>query len=182
MRHALKLPGGFYLDTIRDADAPSLVRHLSEPEVVRGTLTIPSPYTLDHAHLFIRTQQEANRARGVTVSFVIRDGDDELIGTIGLKPEDGPGAHRAEIGYWLARPWWGQGVTTAAVRALSGYAFEKLGLRRLVAQVYPWNQASIRVLEKCGFRREGYLRAHVLKDGEPVDVIAYGLLAGEVEG
>ena len=115
------------------------------------------------------------------MSFVIRDGGDKLVGAIGVRPEEGPGAHRAEIGYWLARPCWGRGVATAAVRELSAYAFEELGLRRLVAQVYPWNQASVRVLEKCGFRREGYLRAHVLKDGEPVDVLAYGLLAEETE-
>ena len=103
---------------------------------------------------------------------MIRNGDKELIGAIGLKPEAGPGAHRAEIGYWLARPWWGQGVTTEAVRALTRYAFEELGLRRLVAQVYPWNQASIRVLEKCGFRREGYLRAHLpARPGNPRDTV-----------
>lgn len=181
MAHHLELPDGYYLDTIRDSDEEALVEHLQEPEIARNTLTIPYPYTAEDARAFIRTQQEENRGREMPVVFVIRGPDDRLIGAIGLELEGGTAAHRAEIGYWVAKPYWGKGIATAAVERLARYAFERLDLRRLVAQVYDWNEGSIRVLERCGFRREGRLRQHVLKRGKPLDVIAFGLVREDAD-
>lgn len=177
MRYDLDTPGSYYLDTIRDSDEEALVEHLQEPEISRNTLTIPWPYTAEDARAFIARQKDENRAHERPVTFVIRDADDRLVGAIGLKPETaGPGGHRAEAGYWVARPLWGKGVATTALCRLTRYAFEELGLRRIVAHVYVGNRGSIRVLEKCGFRREGMLRQHFLKGGKPRDVIVYGLL------
>lgn len=176
----LPVPGGYYLDTIRDSDEDALVEHLQDPRISRSTLTIPYPYTREHARTFIRAQQEENGAHPRPVMFVIRDGGDRLVGAVGLKTKEGPAAHRAEVGYWVAGPCQGKGVATAALRCLSRYAFETLKLRRLVAHVYLDNPASARVLEKSGYQREGMLRQHFLKDDRPRDVIAYGLLPGEL--
>lgn len=180
MRHDLDIPGGYHLGAIRDTDEATLVEHLRDREISRNTLTIPYPYTAEHARAFIQMQRDENRTREKPVVFAIRDGGDRLVGSIGLKPGDGPAAHRAEIGYWVARPCQNLGIATAAVRRLSRYAFEELGLRRLVAHVYDWNDASMRVLEKCGYRREGRLRQHFLKGGKALDVVAYGLLAEQL--
>lgn len=182
MHHDLGIPGGYHLDTIRDDDEEALVEHLQDREISRNTLTIPYPYSSEHARAFIEMQQDENRAREHPVVFVIRDGEGRLVGSIGLKLDDGVGAHRAEIGYWVATPCQGKGIATAGVRRLSRYAFEEVGLRRIVAHVYDWNEASMRVLERCGYRPEGKLRQHFLKGGKPLDVVVYGLLPEDLEG
>ena len=85
-------------------------------------------------------------------------------------------SHRCEIGYWLAKPYWGRGIMTAVVRAICRHAFDNLGLGKITAHVFSFNDASARVLEKCGFEQEGFLRQHYLKDGQLIDVKAYGLV------
>ena len=82
----------------------------------------------------------------------------------------------AELGYWLGAPFWGRGITTAAVRLVSAYAFEACGLERVFAMPYARNAASARVLEKAGFVREGVLRRHAFKDGVFEDQWLYATL------
>ncbi len=79
----------------------------------------------------------------------------------------------AEIGYWLAEPFWGRGIATRAVAEATVYGFEKLGLARLQAEVFARNAASGRVLEKCGYRLEGRLHQKVFKADEILDSLLY---------
>jgi ribosomal-protein-alanine N-acetyltransferase len=79
-------------------------------------------------------------------------------------------SHRAEIGYWLAKPFWGRGIMTDVVQRLCQVGFEEFGLVKIIAYVNATNPASARVLEKCGFVQEGYLKKHFLKDGQLLDV------------
>jgi len=90
----------------------------------------------------------------------------------------GDDVHRftAELGYWLAEPFWGNGIMTDAVRALSEYAFKELGIQRIFAEPYTTNAASARVLEKSGFSLEGVIRAAVFKDGRMLDQYLYAKL------
>jgi RimJ/RimL family protein N-acetyltransferase len=81
--------------------------------------------------------------------------------------------HKCELGYWIAEPFWGRGLATEAVRAVTGYAFSKLKLVRLMAAAYLSNRRSMRVLKKCGFKKEGFLRKSVLKDGRFYDVYLF---------
>ena len=90
--------------------------------------------------------------------------------------EAGLDRHRAEVGYWLAKPFWGRGIITAVVQRVCRHAFEEFGLAKITAHVFPHNPASARVLEKCGFQQEGFLRKHFLKDGQFVDARLFGLL------
>jgi RimJ/RimL family protein N-acetyltransferase len=85
-------------------------------------------------------------------------------------------SHRAEIGYWLAKPYWGRGIMTAVVQRACEFAFVEFGLVKIVAHVLSENAASAKVLEKCGFVQEGYLRKHFLKDGKYLDVRLFGLV------
>ena len=103
------------------------------------------------------------------------------MGVIGADDLEVGTTHRANIGYWLAKPYWGRGLMTAAAHRFVQYAFERLEVVRLTAEVFSWNEASARVLEKVGFRREGRLRKHREKDGRLVDVFYYGLLRDDVE-
>ena len=80
------------------------------------------------------------------------------------------------MGYWLGEPFWGQGIVTHAVRAMTEYAFATFDLVRLYATVKEWNPASARVLEKCGFTLEARLRRSFTKDGKTGDLFLYALV------
>jgi [ribosomal protein S5]-alanine N-acetyltransferase len=86
---------------------------------------------------------------------------------------------RAEIGFALARTAWGQGLMPDALTAVIDHAFNDLGLHRIEADVDPRNSASLRLLERLGFRREGYLRERYFKDGEIQDSVFFGLLRSD---
>lgn len=86
----------------------------------------------------------------------------------------------AEVGYWLGVEFWGRGITTTAVRQLTGLAFSRHPqLRRLYAMPYVTNLASARVLEKAGYTLEGTLRENIIKDGQVLDQYMYSILRGE---
>ena len=84
-----------------------------------------------------------------------------MIGTISLKDLEVKGTHKASLGYWLARPYWGKGITTRATRVLTEYAFKTLGLVRIEALVDHRNEASAKVLRNAGFIEEGFCRKYV---------------------
>ena len=110
------------------------------------------------------------------MNWAIRNEADKLIGGVGL---EGPGldrSHRAEIDYWLAKPFWGRGIMTFAVKAVYQHAIDNLGLGKITAHVFSSNTGSARVLEKCGFEQEGFLKKHFVKDGQFIDAKAYGLV------
>lgn len=86
---------------------------------------------------------------------------------------------RAEIGFALARAAWGQGLMPDALTALIDHAFDELQLHRIEADADPRNSASLRLLERLGFRREGYLRERYFKDGEIQDTVFFGLLRSD---
>ena len=82
----------------------------------------------------------------------------------------------AEIGYWVTPAYWGRGIITEAVRRICGETFEKTDIVRIYAEVFAPNAASLRVLEKCGFVREGIKRRSVFKNGEFCDSIVMALI------
>jgi RimJ/RimL family protein N-acetyltransferase len=102
--------------------------------------------------------------------------DGVAVGGVGVDLGEGIFAKSAQFGYWLGEPYWGRGIMTEAVLAVSEYALIHFGLVRLEAPVFAWNPASMRVLEKSGFVREGILRKSVLKDGELIDQVLYALV------
>jgi RimJ/RimL family protein N-acetyltransferase len=124
------------------------------------------------------TTHEDLRARGVGAVFAVveREGG-ALVGSIGLTIESDDA--RAELGYWLGKPYWGRGYATEAAEALLRYAFEELGLNRVFAMYFSRNPASGRVMQKLGMTYEGRLRAHDRKWGVFEDVEVYGILADE---
>lgn len=191
------LPNDRFLSAFHEGDEPALIKHLATKDVYNSTLNIPHPYTEADAYFWIRKRKEAAARQGVESTFAIRMPNGELIGAVGAddveaKPrhvEVYPGnqsaatfrLHRAEIGYWLAPTFWGQGIMTDAVRAFVSYVFEQFELSRLTAHVFEMNVASARVLEKNRFKLEGKLRKHFLKDGKLLDSYVYGLLKNEAE-
>jgi RimJ/RimL family protein N-acetyltransferase len=173
----IPLAGGFFVADIVRGDKAAYLEHLREKEITDRTLSMPYPYTETDADWWIDHVAEETKAHGHSLNWAIRREDGYLIGGIG-HPAFEPGTtHRAEIGYWLAKPWWGQGIMTDAVRKVSAFSFRQFGLVRLTAHVFDFNAASARVLEKAGFQLEGRLRLHYKKDGRLLDGLLYAKLA-----
>ncbi len=163
------------LSQITGADKPAYLKHLNETDEFHAHMgMMPFPYREIDADAWItKVARETMEADGRR-NWAIRNKDGELIGGTGVfgltKGE------KAEIGYWVAKPYWGKGIVTEVVRRLCEFAFDQYGLRRIYAQVFATNPASARVLEKAGFELEGMLRSHHFRDGEPNDVLFFGLM------
>jgi [ribosomal protein S5]-alanine N-acetyltransferase len=172
----IPLSNGIQLTEFRRSDRDVLVEYLGDKDIYDRTLRIPSPYTAADAERWLDIVEKATKQNGQPVNWAIRDESGRSIGGVGLDGLVIGQTHRAEIGYWLAKPFWGRGIMTAAVLVVCRHAFENLGLAKIVGHTFSFNTASGRVLEKCGFESEGYLRRHYLKDGKFIDARAYGLL------
>jgi len=163
------------LTEFRLSDKPTCVERSGDREIYEGTLRIPHPYTPAHFDQWMEIIAESEARHGEPVNFAIRESD-SVIGSIGF---DGlVNGHKAEIGYWLAKSWWGRGIMTAVVGAACDHAFARWKLVRITAHVFPSNTASARVLEKNGFECEGLLRKHHRKDGRFRDSRLYALVRG----
>ena len=153
------------------SDKPNLVRYANDKAVARNLLdSFPHPYAEADAEFWIAHTQ-ANPGLHFAIEVA-----GEAIGGIGIIPQSGVAAKTAHFGYWLGQPTWGKGIATAAARVMASYAFRAIALARLEAPVFAWNPASMRVLEKAGFAREGVLRHSVFKDGELIDSVLYARL------
>ena len=128
----------------------------------------PHPYTIKDAHVFLRGLQETPQE----TAFAIAVGD-EAVGGIGFYPQHDVERVSAEIGYWLGEPFWGRGIATEALKALTAFAVERDRLTRLFAVPFASNVASCRVLEKAGYLLEGRLHRSAIKDGVLQDQCQY---------
>lgn len=164
-----------YLSEIRSSDRTAFVKHLNNNKgIYKHTLRIPYLYSEEDAEQFLHIVDKATARHGHPVHFAVRDEGEKLIGCCGF---DGLCyGHRAEIGYWLAKPYWGQGIMTDVVRAACAFAIAEWKLVHITAHVFVFNKASARVLEKCGFEFEGLLRKHHKKDGKFLDSTLYALV------
>ena len=155
------------------SDAPAVQRLAGDAAVAEMTLNVPHPYGDGMAETWIASHRGAWDA-GAAVTFAIATLDNELRGTISLQLTTPH--RRGEMGYWIGRPYWGQGVATEAVHGLLQFAFGPLGLNRVQASHLPRNPASGRVMQKAGMQREGLHREQYLKDGRFEDVMQYAVL------
>jgi len=159
----------------RGGDAASLVRHADDREVWRNLRDrFPHPYTPADAETWLAwvAQQELPTHWAIEV-------EGEAGGGIGFTIGEDVHARVAEIGYWLGRRFWGRGIATEALRAVTEHAFAAHDLLRVEAHCFAWNAASLRVLEKAGYVREACLRQAVVKDGEVTDLIIHAVLRPE---
>ena len=163
------------LRAFEPSDAPSVQRLLSEREVAEQTLTIPHPYPEGAAAEFIGKHSEWIASGKRLIWAITMDG--AVVGAMGLHIV---AAHRrAEVGYWIARTHWGQGIATEALRAVLAHGFDVVGLHRIDAQHYKENAASGAVMRKAGMTHEGRLRGVVFRDGVPRDNELYAMLRSD---
>ena len=161
------------------ADAADVQRLAGDYAIADTTLCIPHPYGDGTAERWISTHQDAfDLGRGATFA-ITRKPDGVLVGAINLG--DIAKGHKAELGCWVGRPFWGQGYCTEAANAVFRYGFSDLGLIRIYAIHFARYFASGRVLQKLGMRHEGCQRQHIMKWGKFEDLELYGILKQEWE-
>ena len=154
-------------------DALDLVAAINNKKVLDNLRNgIPYPYTEKDATEFIATTLSADKETRFV--FAICFGD-KAIGSIGVFRRDNVHRYTAEIGYYIAEPYWGKGITTEAVRQMCAYIFKNTDIVRIFAEPYAHNSASCRVLEKAGFQFEGVLRQNAIKNGQFVDMRMYAI-------
>jgi len=162
--------------TVRDwqpNDAASLARHANDRRIwLNMRDAFPHPYTIADANAFLAKAAAMRPLTWFAVSV-----NDEAVGGIGYTPHDDVERISAEIGYWLGTAFWGRGIMTAALKAVTAHAFRAHSdLRRLYAVPYVTSAASARILEKAGYRREGRMRQSVVKDGRVLDQFIYSII------
>jgi [ribosomal protein S5]-alanine N-acetyltransferase len=164
----IRIPGAV-LRPWQKEDAPSLALHADNPRVASCMRDLfPSPYTIDDARRFIA--MATGPSRNILLAIEVQG---EAAGGVGIHPLADVYRGTAEIGYWLAEPYWGKGIATEAVRAIIPVAFGQSGIVRIQAGIFSGNPASMRVLEKCGFIREAVHRNAITKHGVLMDEILY---------
>lgn len=164
------------LRPFQTSDIPEIVRLAGHPEIAATTLHVPHPYRRPDAEAWLAGHGPA-AAAGTGFTFAITIREDRLVGAIAL--EAVPRHRRAELGYWIGVEHWGRGYATEAGAAVLDFGFGTLGLNRIEAHCFLGNEASSRVLDKLGFRLEGLLRHHVVKDGRPRDGRFYAILRSD---
>ena len=165
------------LRPFRPSDAADVQLLAGAPEIADTTLSIPHPYEDGMAEAWIAGHRD-RFGKGEEVVFAVqRLEDGALIGSIGLRLRQDH--QRGELGYWIGRPYWGQGYCTEAARAVLRWAFRSMRLNRVYACHFARNPASGRVMQKLGMRREGLLRAHVRKAEGFEDLVYYGMLRSD---
>lgn len=167
-------PSDLTFRTWRTRDVDALVERANNRNVWMNLKDrFPHPYTRADAESWIGMN---HLVLGPPVNFAIDSGG-EAIGGVGVEPLDDVFHRTANIGYWVAEPFWGRGIATAAVEFISEYALRTFPIHRLQAAVFDWNPASARVLEKAGYILEGRQRRNVSKGDRVGDLLLYARLS-----
>lgn len=164
----------FELRPWRESDAPAVARCADNPRIAATLRDVfPSPYTLEDARSYIRACMEAEGDAQLCRAIVAGG---EAVGSVGLFVGGDVYRRSAELGYWLAEEYWGQGIMTRAVGQICREGFERFDIVRIYAEPFADNTGSRRVLEHNGFVLEGVKRDSVYKNGRLQDSCLYALL------
>ncbi|MDX2283401.1 MAG: GNAT family protein [Bacteroidia bacterium] len=161
--------------SFRADDAPALALQANDYTIwINVRDRFPHPYELHHAEDFIG----AVRSADPEVHFAIEAGG-EFAGAIGIQLQEDVYRLSGEVGYWIGAAYRGQGIVPEALRAFVPWAFSRFGLHKIYAGVFEHNSASVRVLEKAGFRHEAVLRDAAFKAGQILSEHRYYRLAAD---
>ena len=132
-------------------------------------------------HLVDHFERDFQKGKELFLGICLPNAPETLLGVAEMFQYD-PQVNMVTVGYRLDERNWGKGYAARATRALCAYLFDEVGIRRIQAFVMPENSASMRVLEKCGFVREGYIRQGNYCRGKGiVDLVSFSLLSGELQ-
>ena len=161
----------FTLRPFNKNDLTNLVQSANNPKIARNlTNKFPYPYTEDHGRNFISfaTQHKPQRVFAIDING-------NVVGGIGIHPQEDILEKNAELGYWLAEPYWNKGIITRAIPQMLDYGFKNFDIIRIYARPFGTNAASQHVLEKCGFVLEARIEKNIFKNGEFEDELIYAV-------
>ena len=170
------------LREVRKTDAESIRKYIDNLNISKWLLAVPYPYTKKDALWWVNEcekKQETKTRTSYELGLTIKP-NDEVVGGIGLSHiEEFSGT--AEIGYWIAEPFWRKGYMLEATKKLIDFGFNKLKLRRIELPAFSKNQGSNRLAKKLGFKFEGTLRKNekAKSTGKIHDKNVWGLLKSD---
>ena len=157
----------------RLSDAKELAAALNNKRILNNLRDgLPFPYTERDAAEYITAMRSADE--NDTFAYAIT-AEDHVIGSIGAFRQGNIHRQTAELGYYLAEEYWGQGVMSGAIRQLCDIIFQTTDILRIYAEPFSYNAGSRRALEKAGFRYEGLMKSNAVKNGKVVDMALYSL-------
>lgn len=170
--HGLSIPlpiTGYGLRSWTAQDAEVFQKYADNPKIwLNMRDEFPYPCRRQDAARLIA--QAINSTDGLYLAIA---NDQEAVGSISLLIHDDIRRYSGVLSYWIGQPYWGKGLATAAIAGISNYALTELNLVRIYAKVFSMNRASIRALEKNGFKQEGYFCKGVYKAGQFLDQVLY---------
>lgn len=153
------------------SDLEQLVEYANNPKISSNlTNVFPYPYLEEHGRRFI---EFATKDDPIHIFAIDLNG--KAIGGIGVHPQSDIFCYNAELGYWIAEPYWGQGIATFAIQQIVEFAFNTFDINRLFARPFGSNLASQKVLEKTGFILEGRFEKTFFKNGQFEDELIYAI-------
>jgi len=156
------ITGNIILRRLNENDKIAMSQLLNNKKVCDNLRDyVPFPYTEDDAINFINFTKEEDPQRNFAIEF-----EGNLCGMIGLIPLNDVYKRTAEIGYWIGEPYWGKGIATEALRMITEYGFTELNVIRIHTGVFEYNPASMRVLEKNGYKKDCVFEKAILKNGK----------------
>ena len=154
------------------SDRDAIVRHANNRNVwINLRDRFPHPYTVNDARRWLEMVVGQKQATNFAIDVA-----GEAVGGIGFTVQYDVARRSGEIGYWLGEEFWGRGIATEALIAVTDHAFSNYDVCRLYAHVFDWNRASARVLEKAGYEFEGRMKQSVTKDGQTIDQLMYAMI------
>ena len=162
---------------LTQAHAAALERALEDPGIVANT-RVPEPVPPGFAPVWISRYEEGRRD-GSREGFALEDGEGTFLG-LGVVPVIDRETKTAELGYVVVPEARGRGVATQALRLLTEFAFEELGMERLELMIAVHNEPSKIVAERAGYTREGVLRSAYFKQGRREDTELWSRLASDL--
>ncbi|MDQ7949116.1 MAG: GNAT family protein [Pedobacter sp.] len=161
----------FELRAFQPNDLTNLVRHANNYNIAKNLSNkFPFPYTENDGITFLNLAQSATPQEIFAITV-----NGEAIGSIGMHPQSDFYCKNAEMGYWIAEPYWGQGIVPQAIKLMVAYGFRTFDITRIYARTFDTNIKSQRVLEKAGFTLEAELKGTLYKFGTVYDELIYGI-------
>lgn len=151
-------------------DLPSLIKYANNFNISNNMFDgFPHPYTKEDGKRFIEITE---KSKDMILCIEVNG---EAVGSAGIHLKNDVYRKNAEIGYWLAEPFWGQGIISKVTPKIVDFGFEKFGIERIYARVYGRNLGSQKVLKNCGFQFEGQFEKTIFKNGKFEDEIIYSV-------
>lgn len=161
----------FLLRPYRITDAKEVARALNNWNILRNLASLPFPYKEKDAIDYIKKTSEEMKKKNPSDFVMVIEISGKPAGALGVHHIEH--SHKAELGYWLAENYWGQGIMPMAVKKFLAFTIRKFKLRRVFARIYIHNKGSMRVAEKVGMEFEGIARKEMFKNGKYIDCATY---------